>query len=303
MVKSRWRKIMIVVAGVIAGAAAIWYAVFGLKPYNVTPEQLEQVYSYEQKTVDIKLSPLKRGHFSLEYKSFDGANVNGQIIYPSHYDSTRPIPVMIGVHGMGRSYVRWIQDSFKGTDTKEQTDELANMALAKGYAVVVIDARNHGKRKNLDYSIKDVMYDLWFWGKREPYEQMIIDTVKDHRVLLDWIAKQAQFDQNKISVAGYSMGAQISLILASLDERVDKVLSIVPPHSSDTVALVAPLNVINALNVESIWLVTASNDEYASNSENIELFDAIPSQQKQHIVIEGEHVLPEGYYHQIVGWY
>ncbi|MCO7198498.1 alpha/beta fold hydrolase [Pseudoalteromonas sp. OANN1] len=303
MVKQNWRKAMLVVTGIIAGVAAVWYAVFGLKPYSVTTEELTQIYSYEQKAVEVKLSPLKANHFSLEYKTFDGDKVNGHILYPSNYDATKPMPVMVGVHGMGRSDVRWIQESFKGRDTYEQTDELTKMALANGYAVIAIDSRNHGKRKNLDHNIIEVMHDLDWWGKREPYENMVIDSVKDHRVLLDWIATQPQFDQNQISVAGYSMGGQISLILAALDKRVDNVLSIVPPYLTNAVARVAIKNFATAVDSPKVWLVSADDDEYASERENEALFEAIASVKKHHVVVEGEHLLPEGYYKKLQGWY
>ncbi|QUI63296.1 alpha/beta fold hydrolase [Pseudoalteromonas sp. A22] len=303
MVKQNWRKAMLVVTGIIAGVAAVWYAVFGLKPYSVTSEELTQIYSYEQKAVEVKLSPLKANHFALEYTTFDGDKVNGHILYPSNYDATKPIPIMVGVHGMGRSDVRWIQESFKGRDTYEQTDELTKMALAKGYAVIAIDSRNHGKRKNPDYNLIDVMRDIDWWGKREPYENMVIDSVKDHRVLLDWIATQPQFDQNQISVAGYSMGGQISLILAALDKRVDNVLSIVPPYLTNAVARVAIKNFATAVDSPKVWLVSADDDEYASERENEALFEAIASVKKHHVVIEGEHILPEGYYKELQGWY
>ncbi|KID34566.1 alpha/beta hydrolase [Pseudoalteromonas maricaloris] len=303
MVKQNWRKAMLVVTGIIAGVAAVWYAVFGLKPYSVTPEELTQIYSYEQKAVEVNLSPLKANHFALEYKTFDGDKVNGHILYPSNYDATKPMPVMVGVHGLGRSDVRWIQESFKGRETYEQTDELTKMALANGYAVIAIDSRNHGKRKNLDHNIIEVMHDLDWWGKREPYENMVIDSVKDHRVLLDWIATQPQFDQNQISVAGYSMGGQISLILAALDKRVDNVLSIVPPYLTNAVARVAIKNFATAVDSPKVWLVSADDDEYTSERENKALFEAIASVQKHHVVIEGGHLLPEGYYKKLQGWY
>ncbi|PAY01642.1 acetylesterase [Pseudoalteromonas sp. HM-SA03] len=303
MVKQNWRKAMLVVTGIIAGVAAVWYAVFGLKPYSVTPEELTQIYSYEQKVVEVNLSPLKTNHFVLEYTTFDGDKVNGHILYPSNYDATKPMPVMVGVHGMGRSDVRWIQESFKGRDTFEQTDELTKMALANGYAVIAIDSRNHGKRKNLEHNIIEVMHDLDWWGKREPYEKLIIDSVKDHRVLLDWIATQPQFDLDQISVAGYSMGGQISLILAALDKRVDNVLSIVPPYLTNAVARVAIKNFATAVDSPKVWLVSADDDEYASERENKALFEAIASEQKHHVVIEGGHLLPEGYYKKLQGWY
>ncbi|TMP77013.1 acetylesterase, partial [Pseudoalteromonas phenolica] len=135
----------------------------------------------------------------------------------------------------------------------------------------------HGKRKNPDYNLIDVMRDIDWWGKREPYENMVIDSVKDHRVLIDWIATQPQFDQNQISVAGYSMGGQISLILAALDKRVDNVLSIVPPYLTNAVARVAIKNFATAVDSPKVWLVSADDDEYASERENEALFDAIAS--------------------------
>lgn len=280
-----------------------WYTLFALKPYKVSIQELNELYSYEEQSVNVELTPLETGQINFTFNSFDGERVYGRLIYPENAVQSQPIPILIGVHGMGRSYVRWIDDKFKGSDTVEQTDELANIALARGYALLAIDSRNHGQRKNLDYNIKDVMYDLRFWGKRKPYENMIIDSVKDHRVLLDWIVTQPQFDQKNISVAGYSMGGQISLILASMDERISKVLSIVPPASKDTVARVSPLNFVTRLNTEKVWLVTADNDEYASVEDNTVLFDALNVPDKHHIEIAGGHILPEGYYKQLTGWF
>lgn len=280
-----------------------WYAIFGLTPYRVSAQELHKLYSYETKSTDVTLSPISPNEFDLTFESFDGELVYGRLIYPENVEPNKPVPILIGVHGMGRTYIRWMEDQFKGTDTAEQTDELTNMALQKGYAVLAIDARNHGKRKDLDYNIKDVMYDLRFWGNREPYEKMIIDSVKDHRVVLDWILTQRQFDAGNISVAGYSMGGQISLILATMDSRINKVLSIVPPASKDTVAKVSPLNFVDRIQSSKVWLVTADNDEYANMADNSRLYDEINVQDKHHIVISGEHVLPEGYYKKLEGWY
>lgn len=36
---------------------------------------------------------------------------------------------------------------------------------------------------------------------------MIVDTVRDCRLLLDWVETQPQLDSRNIRVAGYSMGA------------------------------------------------------------------------------------------------
>ncbi len=73
---------------------------------------------------------------------------------------------------------------------------------------------------------------------------MLVDTVRDHKVLLDWLVQQPMLDKNKIKLAGYSMGAQISLLLAGVDSRIKSVAAIVPPHMNNTTAVVAPLNVM-----------------------------------------------------------
>lgn len=134
--------------------------------------------------------------------------MNGRISYPQDPKTIQiPVPVLIGAHAMGRSQIRWWQDSFKDRATFEQTDKITAMALAKGYAVVAIDARHHGLRKDPDLSVVDIIDNLHWWGERELYETMLVDTVRDHRVLLDWLVQQPMLDKNNIKLAGYSMGA------------------------------------------------------------------------------------------------
>ena len=84
---------------------------------------------------------------------------------------------------------------------------------------------------------------LHWWGEREPCERLIVDTVKDWRVLLDWVAQHPQFDRSDIRAAGYGMGAQMALLLAGTDGRVSAVAAMVPPGLTHRVAVVAPLNV------------------------------------------------------------
>ncbi|WP_440053092.1 dienelactone hydrolase family protein [Pseudoalteromonas sp. T1lg65] len=289
--------------GAAAAIGAIWYSIANIQPYEISSEQLHKTYQHGKVVSHFQLKEISPNHFEIKYKSFDGEWVNGQLVYPESYQiGSSSIPVMVGLHAKGRSDLRFFQESFKDRDTSEQTDELTKMALDKGYAVVAIDARNHGKRKDADYGIGEVMRDLRYFGKREPYEAMIINTVKDNRVLLDWIESQPQFAQDQISLAGYSMGGQISLLLAAVDSRVDKVLSIVPPHIGDATAIVAPKNVVSLIN-QQVWLVTADDDEYADVEQNAALFSHLASSNKKHIEVEGEHVLPEGYYTQLTGWY
>ncbi|WP_245732149.1 alpha/beta hydrolase family protein [Thalassotalea agarivorans] len=293
------------IIGVLAVLGAIWYAIWGLKDYQVNPEIIAKRYQYQTSAINMKMQQQSANSYSFTYTSFDGANVNGRIQYPVnvHADSNDKYPVLIGIHAMGRSENRWWMDSFKQRPTLEQTHKITEQALESGYIVIAIDSRNHGKRKDAAYSIIDIMDDMHFWGERDPYEQMVVDTVKDYRVLLDWMDNQSQFDKEQTHVAGYSMGAQVSLLLASTDQRIEHVLSIVPPYLDDKTAIVAPKNFARAINVDTLWLVTANDDEYASKSENQELFEMIAIDDKKHIQFDGGHVLPTGYYNQLSGWF
>jgi len=281
-------------AATIVIAAVVAHTLM-LRPYTVTAAQLQAAYAYPTSaTPPLRLQQVDASSWSFVLRSFDGAPINGRIAFPRP-PGTEPVPVMIGIHGMGRSEARWWQDSIDGRPTIEQVDKLTQLALAHGYAVVTIDARYHGLRKDPRRPLPAIMRDLRFFGDRTDYERMVVDTVRDHRVLLDWLTEQAPFVPGRISAAGYSMGAQIALLLGAIDDRVDRLLAIVPPHIGDETAIVAPQNAIDGLRGKTVWLVSASDDEYASSAQNEALFRALPTSDKRHKIFAGGHILPTGY--------
>lgn len=304
MAQTKGKKTMLSIGMVVAGVAALWYGVFGLKPYSLSAEELAARYAYPVKQqVQLELKELTPKSFEFTYQSFDGVTVNGRISYPADPKTIQsPVPVLIGAHAMGRSQIRWWQDHFKTSATYEQTDKISAMALAKGYAVVAIDARHHGLRKDPELTVVDIIDNLHWWGEREPYETMLIDTVRDHRVLLDWLVQQPQLDKHKIKLAGYSMGAQVSLLLAGVDSRIQSVAAIVPPHMNDTTAVVAPLNMMPGLADNQVWLFTADDDEYASIKQNQQLFDALPNADKKLFRFDSGHLLPADYVTGLEAW-
>lgn len=295
---------LLTLGAVITALAAGWYALFGLKPYTVTASDISQRYAYMlSQPIDVTLQPDDNNGYHFYYSSFDGARVNGYMRLPQTVSgASEPLPVLIGAHAMGRAHVRWWQDSYKQRPTRESTDKITAMALAKGYAVVTIDARNHGERKDPQHSIVDIINNLHWWGEREPYEQMLIDTVRDHRVLLDWLSSQPQFDATRIDIAGYSMGAQVSLLLAAVDTRIKRVAAVVPPHMSNRTAIVAPLSLLSGLADNPVLLLSANDDEYASEKENMQLFNALPNSDKLHYKFAGGHLLPAGYVQHFEQW-
>lgn len=292
-----------VLAAFAALAAAVWHFLW-LKPYSVTPEELQARYAYrEAVTPGAADTPHT---VELRLRSFDGALFTGRIVYPADpAQATRPFPVLIGLHAMGRSHLRWWHAEVNGRPTIEQTHRITQMALQRGYAVVAIDARAHGQRRPLGqpHPAQRAMRDMHWFGQRQAYEQMIVDTVRDHRVLLDWLAAQPHLDARRITAAGYSMGAHVALLLAGLDDRVQAVAAIVPPHLGANVAVVSPAQVVAGLQGKRVWLLTGDDDDHASPQQNQALFEAVPSPDKKHLPFASGHLLPEDYVESLADWF
>lgn len=316
---SKLVTILLGAAGVAGAIGAMWWALFALKPYDISRSEWTARYAHAEAASPAP--PLRLGAVepvtvggtrawaqSLNYTGFDGAPVLGRIVYPA--DPSPPAeagpkrPVLIALHGMGRTHWRWWQGEFKGRPTLEHTQLLAERALQAGHVVLALDARLHGDRKHPDRPLvaSEMMRNLHLWGEREAYERLIVDTVKDYRTLLDWVQVQPWADQDRIRVAGYSMGAQMALLLAAADGRVRSVAAMVPPHLDRKVAAVAPITVAPFLSGVEVWLLTAEHDDYASHQDNLALFAALPGPAKTHLTFPGGHLLPAGYVEALRPW-
>lgn len=278
-----------------------WYFLISLKELPLPQQLIVDSYDYPAvNTSAFELNELEPNNYKLSYQSYDGSIVNGQISFPSECHSK--CPVLVGVSAMGRNYNRWWIDSWEDRPTVTNVNKLGKAALNNGYAVVAIDARYHGSRKDPEKTLRSIMNDLHLFGNKSPYEEMIVNTVKDYRVLIDWLTTNNRIDSENIVMAGYSMGGQISLLTASADNRISGVVSIVPPSLDDKVAQVAPKNVVSLISASKLLLVTSDDDENASVTENKFLFDLIPISDKEHLVFEGDHILPVSYVDSVEKW-
>ncbi len=293
-----WRKSVVIVMGLIGLLAVLWWQLFTLTARPISYAELLQHYHYvPAQNSEWTWQATGPHQFSFSFISHDGERVNGRAELPTRIAAR--YPVLLGVSAMGNSAERWWAAEIKGRPTVTQVHRLRAMAVDAGYAVVVIDARYHGERKRADRTLDAIMDDLHWWGDKTDYENMVRGTVLDLRQTLDHLSRHRFLDTNRLKVVGYSMGAQIGLLLAGVDARVNDVVAIVPPFIDDKTAVVAPKNVAHQFEHKRLLLLSANQDEYATRAQNDWLFAQFRSAAKRHLQYDAGHVLPADYVNDV----
>ena len=226
---------------------------------------------------------------TLVLESEDGDQINGFLYQSSEVAEDAPIALLL--HGLTGSNLHWLASGYPSYG-----GQLSDMLLAKGYRVVAIDARAHGTRKNELSPIDRVKKARK--GDSADYTAMIKGTISDYGVVIERLQKA--FPKTKRIVAvGYSMGAQMSVLLAANNEAIDGIVTMVPPFVSN-VPEVAPIN--SAHNVEVPWLlITANKDQFSSKEQNLQLAEKTKAT-LTHKTYDSGHVLPVDYLADVENW-
>ena len=290
-----WKKSLLAVV-VLAALALAWRFLWAMPAAPLSPTEFVGRYDYSPSAPEsLVFTPVGERRARFSFVGYQGDTVHGYIEWPATASATTPAPVLIGISAMGHSAQRWWQAEYKDRPTITETHQIRAMAIAAGYAVVAIDNRFTDSRKDPAYEIDRIMWRLHVLGDKTDYEQMVHGTAMDLRLLLDKLALQPELDMGRISVAGYSMGAQVGFLLSGVDQRIHRLLAMVPPHLDDRNAVVAPKNAAPLIRQAEVLLLTANDDPYASQADNLALFAAIASPRKRHLQYDSGHVLPSDY--------
>ncbi len=229
--------------------------------------------------------------FSLSFVSDDQQAVNGVLAMPQGYvvDNNKPFKLALLLHPMGRDHALWFSE-----DNPIKAGGISQALRQQGYAVLALDARRHGLRKVGDFGLQELI------GRahsphRRLYDDMIIGTVRDYRLALAWVTAAWDLSDQDVAVMGYSMGAQMSLLLASYEPSVSHVVSMVPPYVDQPDSPVAPRQHAARIDSAQVLLLAAKQDPYASVAQNQQVFDLISSQEKTIHYFDSGHVLPVTY--------
>jgi len=222
-------------------------------------------------------------------EAHDGDRIHGYIYQNSKVEKNAPIALLM--HGLTGASLHWIADGFP-----MYGGNLTDSLIEKGYRVVAIDARAHGARKN-DMSpyarVKAARK-----GEPGSYKSMIENTIDDYNTLIADLQREFPEAEHLVAI-GYSMGAQMAVLLSAENPAVTHLVTMVPPFV-ENVPAVAPIN--HAADVKVPWLLmTANKDQFSTPEENARLVAKISSP-LDHKSFDSGHVLPVEYLTVVTSW-
>ncbi|ABF92943.1 conserved hypothetical protein [Myxococcus xanthus DK 1622] len=228
---------------------------------------------------------------SLDVRGADGERIPMRVLEPEGAAANPPIAVLL--HGLTRRKEDWLSNEGP-THGGVLKDEL----LRSGYRVYLLDARRHGERATPE-ARPGALAKRAHQGDPSGYVAMIADTVRDAHALLTTVLAKGQ--PPRVLVAGYSMGAQVGILLAAREPRMTHLVTMVPPNIDPSMEEVAPSR--HMASVHQDWLLlTANKDDFAPVADSRALFDAAPSRRKTHKTFDSGHVLPREYLEEVRRW-
>jgi dienelactone hydrolase len=191
------------------------------------------------------------------FRGAQGFLVPGFIEVPK--GAPRPCPLVLLLHGWSGSKQVWWEDA-----GIHNGGLMRKALLGAGFAVLALDAATHGERSNeIDYQHVNPLND----PKAPPrhnyftYAEISVQTVKDYRRVLDYIALRDDIDTKRIGLVGYSMGGMDAFYLMAVEPRIKTFVACVPPLISGGYGPASPIDYTWGARGKSLLMLMGRKDE------------------------------------------
>lgn len=243
-------------------------------------------------TEDEKTAAYRRE--KIVFTGADGNRVPGYLTVPLNIAT--PIPVVLAIHAGASSKDGWWQE-----DSFERGRLLTDRLLAGKVAILSLDTQFHGERAAANDF--ESFRQMWFDGKKFSWiRDGIIQTVRDYRRALDYLATRPDIDLRRVGVVGYSLGGMMALYLTAFDSRTHATVAVVAGVDEPWLFPIAPINLASGMGRTPILLLGGRTDALATVPKMDALFSAIPGTQKRLIYFESGHRLPAAYADSAAAW-
>lgn len=260
-----------------------------------TWDQLKAVYSYEAGNSD-SVKTQDRTAAEGSYTEFSFPSENGSTAYGSFArpNGKGPFPLVVLLHGMGGG-------------RKMMMDSLGKGFLAKGFAVMAVDAPHNGDRatdadrkalqetfmkfamaKDHSQGLGGFMYQDNAAGNTKFVTEAVEGGVRDIRRALDWaIAPGHRVDGTHVGTLGVSMGAIMASILSGVDDRINASALIIGgdpiapyinkvPADQQPIAAAASPSLYLGHSTAHVLMLNGYNDTVMTRADTLRLFESAP---------------------------
>ncbi len=191
------------------------------------------------------------------FRSAQGFLVPGYLEMPK--SAAKPYPLVLLLHGWSGNKDGWYED-----DNIINGGEMRKALLGAGYAVLMLDACTHGERSNeIDYMHVNAFDDPKAPARHNyfTFAEISIQTVKDYRRALDYMAQRDEIDLKRLGLVGYSMGGMDSFYLLSVEPRIKVAVACVPPLANPGYGPTSPIDYTWGIKSTPFLMLMGRQDE------------------------------------------
>ena len=213
-----------------------------------------------------------------------------------------PFPCVLLMHGWSGSKEDWWRDG-----NYVSGGNLRQALLVAGFAVMAIDAQCHGDRiSQNDFAPVNHYVDESAGGNpRKGYfalADIYVQTVRDARRAIDYLATRPEIDKGRIGVVGYSMGGTQTFLLTGVEPRVRASVAVATPADKSKFSLVAPQNLVRGIGERPFLTIIGRRDDLCSVEHARAVQALLAGGAKEQIFLDGGHKLPSDYVSHAVAW-
>jgi dienelactone hydrolase len=191
------------------------------------------------------------------FRSAQGFLVTGLVEFPKTGRKRYPLALLL--HGWSGAKEDWLKD-----DNYINGGVMRKALLDTGYSILALDAATHGERAHeIDFQHVNPFDDPKAPARRNyfTFAEIAIQTVKDYRRALDFMAERGEVDMNRIGLLGYSMGGMDAFYLLAVEPRIKMAVACAPPLLGASYGPAAPIDYSWGIGRKPFLLLMGRRDE------------------------------------------
>ncbi|NNL15157.1 MAG: hypothetical protein HKO81_00775 [Flavobacteriaceae bacterium] len=238
-----------------------------------------------------------------------------------HYTNSRKKhpKYLILLHGLGDSKKDWVFPSEPYLEWGRNLTSMKDSLLTLGYSLVIPDAKYHGERSyELGFRPPESLPPVISRNEKDSQllETLMTSTVKDLRIIMDYIQQSNNIEEQTFGTIGYSMGGSLAILLSVFDDRISSVVACVPPLNLPARGLeqfnwsedvlqgqldITPMKYA-PLQTSPILLLMGKNDFFTTENEVSDFLENITIEEKELKYFDSGHILPSKYKLDAIKW-